>query len=69
MMIVLTAQHIHMHRRTQRGRKRGEEMRDVLARDIAELFALTKGRVSQLHKRALDAIRDALRMRRVAEFY
>lgn len=37
--------------------------------DIANVLALTKGRVSQLHKRALAAIREGLRKRRLTELY
>jgi RNA polymerase sigma factor FliA len=37
--------------------------------EIAGLLAVTKGRVSQLHKRALDQVRDALGKARFAEFY
>ena len=37
--------------------------------EIANVFALTRGRISQLHKAALDAIREALRRRQVNGLY
>lgn len=37
--------------------------------EIAGLLVLSKGRVSQLHKRALDLVRDGLGKSRLAEFY
>jgi RNA polymerase sigma factor FliA len=35
--------------------------------EIASMLGVSKGRVSQLHKRALDQIRDAMKERRLAE--
>lgn len=37
--------------------------------EIADLMAVSKGRISQLHKRALDLIREALGKSRLDEFY
>jgi RNA polymerase sigma factor for flagellar operon FliA len=37
--------------------------------EIAVLLELTKSRVSQLHKRAIGDIREALRKARLSEFY
>lgn len=37
--------------------------------EIAALMSVSKGRVSQLHKRALDMVREALGKSRLAEFY
>jgi len=37
--------------------------------DIADVLGLTKGRISQLHKRALAEIREGLRKRRLTELY
>lgn len=37
--------------------------------EIAALLEITKSRVSQLHKRALELIREALRKSRLTEFY
>lgn len=37
--------------------------------EIANLFDLTKGRISQLHKQAIETLRDDLRRVRLAELY
>lgn len=37
--------------------------------EIAELMDLTKGRISQLHKRAIGTVREALRHSRLSELY
>lgn len=37
--------------------------------EIAALFGLTKGRISQLHKQAIETLRDELRRSRLAEYY
>ncbi|GAB3040468.1 RNA polymerase sigma factor FliA [Oleiagrimonas citrea] len=34
--------------------------------DIAEMYGVSKGRISQLHRQALDRLRDALRVKREA---